>query len=63
MAPPLAANEQAANEHGTLYYTSSLLYHNRHTIPALVRMKGPGPAPPLYHNRHHSSQGLSQNNN
>ena len=45
MAPPLAANEQAANEHGTLYYTSSLLYHNRHTIPVRVRMKGPGPGP------------------
>jgi len=58
MAPPLAANEQAYNERGTSYYTSSLLYHNRHTIPARVHMKGPGPAPPLYHNRHHSSQGL-----
>ena len=52
MAPPLAANEQAANERGTLYYTSSLLYHNRHTIPARVHMKGPGPAPLLYHRAH-----------
>ena len=43
MAPPLAANSQAANKRGTSYYTSSLLYHNRHTIPARVRMKVPGP--------------------
>ena len=45
MARLLAANEQAANKRGTSYYTSSLLYHNRHTISVRVRMKGPGPGP------------------
>jgi hypothetical protein len=61
MAPPLL--EQAANERGTLYYTSSLRQFSPHTTPVRVRVNGPGPAPPLYHNRHHSSQGLPQNNN